>query len=83
MRIGSRSSSNFYRVYQKEKKINYDVYSEVMDGLQFELELKKKGIKSFQQFLFDNQIEELEERLTQHFFNQSGKYLVLNFCYTD
>ena len=83
MRIGSRSSSNFYRVYQKEKEINYDVYSEVMDGLQFELELKKEGIKSFQQFLFDNQIEEFEDRLTQHFFNQSGKYFVLNFCYTD
>ena len=41
------------------------------------------GIKSFQEFLFANQIEEFEERLTQHFFNQSGKYFVLNFCYTD
>ena len=83
MRIGNRSSSNFYRVYQKDKEINYSVYSEIMDGLQFELELKKEGIKSFQEFLFANQIEEFEERLTQHFFNQSGKYFVLNFCYTD
>ena len=83
MRIGNRSSSNFYRVYQKEKEINYSVHSEIMDGLQFELELKKEGIKSFQEFLFANQIEEFEKRLTKHFFNLSGKYFVLNFCYTD
>jgi hypothetical protein len=83
MRIGNRSSSNFYRVYQKKKEINYSVHSEIMDGLQFELELKKEGIKSFQEFLFANQIEEFEKRLTKHFFNQSGKYFVLNFCYTD
>lgn len=83
MRIGNRSSSNFYRVYQKDKEINYSVYSEIMNGLQFELELKKERIKSFQEFLFANQIEEFEERLTQHFFNQSDKYFVLNFCYTD
>ena len=81
--IGNRSSSNFYRVYQKDKEINYSGYSEIMNGLQFELELKKEGIKLFQEFLFANQIEEFEERLTQHFFNQSGKYFVLNFCYTD
>ncbi len=54
-----------------------------MDGLQFELELKNELVKSFQEFLFANQIEEFEDRLSQHFLKQSVKYLVLNFCYTD
>ena len=40
-------------------------------------------VKSFQQFLFDNQIEEFEDRLTQHFFKQSSQNFGLNFCYTD
>jgi hypothetical protein len=71
LRIGNRSSSNYYRVYQKQ------------NGLQFELELKNQLVKSFQEFLFVNQIEEFEDRLSQHFLKQSVKYLVLNFCYTD
>ena len=54
-----------------------------MDGLQFELELKNELVKSFQEFLFANQIEEFEDRLSQHFLKQSVKYLVLNFCYTN
>ena len=76
MRIGNRSSSNFYRVYQKDKEINYSVYSEIMDGLQFELELKKEGIKSFQEFLFANQIEEFEGKLVEHFYKHSKKSFV-------
>jgi len=83
MRIGNQLSSNFYRVYQKEKIINYDLYSEVNHGLEFELELKNKSVKSFQQFLFNNQIEEFEDRLTQHFFKQSSQNFDLNFCSTD
>ena len=51
--------------------------------MQFELELKNELVKSFQEFLFANQIEEFEDRLSQHFLKQSFKYLVLNFCYTD
>ena len=83
LRIGNRSSSNFYRVYQKDKEINYSVYSEITDGLQFELELKKEGIKSFQEFLFANQIEEFEGRLVEHFYKYSKKYFVLDSYYTD
>jgi hypothetical protein len=40
-------------------------------------------VKSFQQLLFDNRIEEFEDRLTQHFFKQSSQNFGLNFCYTD
>lgn len=83
MRIGNRSSSNYYRVYQKTKRINYDVYSEVNHGLEFELELKNQLVKSFQQFLFANQIEEFEGRLVEHFYKHSKKSFVLDSCYTD
>lgn len=47
------------------------------------MELKNKSVKSFQQFLFDNQVEEFEDRLTRHFFKQSSQNFDLNFCYTD
>lgn len=79
LKVGSRSSSNFYRVYQKTKNINRSLYTESTDGLEFELEVKKDVIKSFQQFLFNNQVEEFEKRLTQHFFNQSKKPSTLIF----
>jgi hypothetical protein len=65
------------------KNINQSVYTESTDDLEFELEVKKDVIKSFQQFLFNNQVEEFEKRLTQHFFNQSKKNFGLNFYYTD
>jgi DNA relaxase NicK len=54
--IGSRSSSNYYRVYQKN------------NGLEFELEIKNKVIKSFQDLLFSDRIEEFEDRLAKHFY---------------
>ena len=41
LKVGSRSSSNYYRVYQKTKEINHGVYIESTEGLQFELEIKK------------------------------------------
>lgn len=60
LRIGNRSSSNYYRVYQKH------------NGLQFELELKNQLVKSFQKILFDNSIEEFEHSLSKHFYWQSS-----------
>ena len=83
LRIGNRSSSNYYRVYQKTKGINYDAYSEMNYGLKFELELKNQLVKSFQKFLFNNHIEEFEGRLVEHFYKQSKKSFVLDSCYTD
>ena len=35
MRIGNRSNSNYYRVYEKTKKINHDVYDEMNRGVEF------------------------------------------------
>ena len=71
LRIGNRSSSNYYRVYQKS------------NGLQFELELKNQLVKSFQKLLFDNSIQKFEDKLSKHFYWQSFESLNLNSCYMD
>lgn len=54
-RIGSRTSSNYYRIYQTKQ------------GVKFELELKNRLVKSLQSFLFNNQIEIFERKLALHF----------------
>ena len=66
LRIGNRSSSNYYRVYQKQ------------NGLQFELELKNQVVKSFQKVLMDNSLQEFEDNLSKHFYRQSFESLNLN-----
>ena len=71
LRIGNRSSSNYYRVYQKH------------NGLQFELELKNQLVKSFQKLLFDNSIQKFEDKLSKHFYWQSFESLNLNSYYMD
>ena len=83
MRIGNRSNSNYYRVYQKTKKINHAVYDEMNCGLKFELELKNQLVKSFQKFLFNNYLEEFEDKLVEHFYKHSKKCFILDTCYTD
>jgi len=70
-RIGSRTSSNYYRIYQTKQ------------GVKFELELKNQLVKSFQNFLFNNQIEIFERKLALHFYKLSIKQTELNSCYTD
>jgi len=70
-RIGSRTSSNYYRIYQTEQ------------GLKFELELKNPLVKSFQSFLFNNQIEIFERKLALHFYKLSINQTELNSPYTD
>jgi hypothetical protein len=69
--IGSRSSSNYYRVYQNN------------NGLKFELEIKNEVIKSFQDLLVSDRIEEFEDRLAKHFYYQSFELLNLDTCYTN
>jgi hypothetical protein len=68
MKIGSRLSSNHYRVY------------EAPNGLRFELEMKKTII---QKFLLIDHIKDFEDKLTRHFYAYSKKVLVLDDCYTD
>ena len=71
LRIGNRSSSNYYRVYQKQ------------NGLKFELELKNQLVKSFQKFLMDNSFQQFEHNLSKHFYRQSFESLNLNSYYMD
>ena len=80
MRIGNRSNSNYYRVYEKTK---HDVYDGMNRGVEFELELKNQLIKSFQKFLFKNHIEEFEAKLVEHFYKYCKKSFVLDTYYTD
>jgi len=63
LRIGSRKSTNYYRVY------------ETRNGLRFELEMKKTIL---QDFLFIDHPENFEDILTQHFYKHSKKVLVLD-----
>ena len=70
-RIGSRTSSNYYRIYQTKH------------GVKFELELKNPLVQSFQSFLFNNQIEIFEQKLALHFYKLSINQIKLNSCYTD
>lgn len=71
MKIGSRLSSNHYRVYEKNH------------GLEFELELKNQLVKSFQKLLVDNRIKEFEHDLSKHFYKVSLNSFTVNSCYTD
>jgi hypothetical protein len=67
MRIENRPNYNYYRVYQKTKKIDYPVYSEINKGLKFKLELKTQLVRSFQEFFFHKQLEEFERKLVELF----------------
>jgi hypothetical protein len=47
------------------------------------LELKNPLVKSFQSFLFNNQIEIFERKLALHVYKLSINQIQLNSCYTD
>lgn len=68
LKVGSRTSSNYYRVYKKNGQ----------SGLKFELEIKHKAVQSFQPYLFSNHIQTFEHNLTKHFYFQSFESLTLN-----
>jgi len=71
LKIGSRRSPNYYRVYENNQQIR------------FELEMKSSRVQSVQDFLFNHQIPEFEQILTKHFYHHSNKILVLDQVYTD
>ena len=51
--------------------------------MKFELELKNSLVKSFQSFLFNNQIEIFERKLALHFYKLSINQIELNSLYAD
>jgi hypothetical protein len=71
LKAGSRKSPNYYRVYENNQEIR------------FELEMKHSRVQSVQDFLFNGQITEFEQILTKHFYNHSNKILVLDQLHTD
>ena len=71
LKIGKRQGFNYYRVYQKN------------DGIQFELEMKKTFIKFFQEFLFSNQTQIFEDKISTHFYTHSKKVLAIHDTYSD
>ena len=73
LRVGKRSSSNFFRVYLKPNGRE----------LRFEIELKKTVVKNFQHYLFTDQFETFEELLTTHFYNQAIQLFDLDNSYCD
>lgn len=80
LRICRRDSPHHLRVYLKDKEIIKTVYSQLVHGLEFELEIKKSNIKRFQDLLFSNNlidIETFENIISHHFFNFCLKRLDL------
>jgi len=80
LRICRRNSPHHLRVYLKDKEIIKTVYSQLVHGLEFELEIKKSNIKRFQDLLFSNNlvdIETFENIISHHFFNFCLKRLDL------
>lgn len=73
LRVGKRSSSNFFRVYLKPNGRE----------LRFEIELKKTIVKNFQHYLFTNQFETFEEIIIRHFYNQAIKLFDIENSYCD
>jgi hypothetical protein len=71
LKIGKRGSPNYYRVYESDTEIR------------FELEQRGLKIKSAQKLIFEYQIENFEEIMTETFFNYSKKVLAIHENYTD
>jgi hypothetical protein len=53
--IGSRGSNHRLRVYEKK------------NFLEFELEIKKVAVQSYQDFLFSDNLEEFEDKLVNYY----------------
>ena len=71
LRIGSRQSSKYLRIYQKE------------NGLEFELEIKKQETKKLQNFIFSNRLEEFEDNLIRLYYEHLWKYLICDNTFTE
>ena len=70
-KIGKRGSPNYYRVYQNQTQIR------------FELEQRGATIKPAQKLIFQHHIEEFERVMTEKFFNYSKRVLEIDENYTD
>jgi hypothetical protein len=71
LRIGSRQSSKHLRIYQK------------INGLEFELEIKKQETKKRESFLFSNQLEKFENSCIRCYYEYLWNYLVFENIFTE
>ena len=69
--IRNRKSSNYFRVYQKN------------NGLEFELEIKKTPLKSFQELLFSWQIQQFKAERSHYFFKSFANIFPISYCLMD
>ena len=70
-KTGKRGSPNHYRVYENHTEVR------------FELEQRGSKIKAVQKLIFENQIDNFEQIMTNTFFNYSKKVLVIDENSTD
>ena len=75
LRVGSRKSNKYYRIYLKEKILEKGIFEEIVKGLQFELEIKNTAIKAVQHLFLTHQFEEFEDAITRQFFQQTKSIL--------
>ena len=71
LKIGKRGSTNYYRVYENNTEIR------------FEFEQRGPKIKAVQKLIFEDQIEEFEQVITERFFKYTKKVLAIDENYTD
>jgi hypothetical protein len=71
LKIGKRGSPNYYRVYENDTEIR------------FELEQRGSKIKPVQKLIFEDQIENFEQVMTETFLKYSKKVLAIDENYTD
>ena len=71
LRIGSRQSSKHLRIYQK------------INGLEFELEIKKQETKKRESFLFSNQLEKFENSCIRCYYEYLWNYLIFDNIFTE
>jgi len=71
LKIGKRGSPNYYRIYEKNTKIR------------FELEQRGTKIKALQKLILKHHIKEFEQIMTENFFKYTKKVLVIDENYTD
>jgi hypothetical protein len=71
LKVNRRSNSFHYRVYEKD------------NGVRFELEMKKRQTKLVQDYLFNNQLEKFEHKLTRMYYQYSERLFPLDNSYTN
>lgn len=69
LKIGERGNPNYYRVYKNHTQIR------------FELEQRRSKIKLVQKLIFEDQIENFEQVMTETFFKYSKKVLAIDENY--